>query len=95
MNSRVLGMIAAATAVAALMSVATPVANAEKLSEKTIKSECKDAGGTYTTVVKGNPNVKGSQRFSTCSYNDNEGNAYTDYYVDGTYSSTHKGHPPA
>jgi hypothetical protein len=94
MNRTVLEIIAVA-AVAAMMSVATPIANAEKLSEKTIKSECKDAGGTYTTVVKSNPNVKGSQRFSTCSYNDNEGNAYTDYYVDGTYSSTHKGHPPA
>jgi hypothetical protein len=93
MRSTVLEIIAAATAVAALMSVATPIANAEKLSEKTIKSECKDAGGTYTTVVKGDSN--GSQRFSTCAYNDNEGNAYTDYYVDGTYSSTHKGHPPA
>ena len=95
MNSTLISLIAAATAIGALMSVATPIAAADKISEKTIKSECKDAGGTYTTVVKSGPMTKGSQRFSTCAYKDNEGNAYTDYYVDGTYSSTHKGHPPA
>jgi len=79
-----LGALSAATAIAlgALISVAAPIANAEKISEKTIKSECKSAGGTYTSVVKG------GTRFSTCDYKDNEGNGFRDYYADGGYYST-------
>jgi hypothetical protein len=74
---------AAAIAVGAVITAAAPIANAEKISEKTIKSECKSAGGTYGTVVK-----QGT-RFSTCDYKDNEGNGYRDYYADGEYYSTH------
>ncbi|OBF33589.1 hypothetical protein A5724_18645 [Mycobacterium sp. ACS1612] len=73
---------AAAIAVGALLSVTAPIANAEKISEKTIKSECKSAGGTYTSVVKQ------GMRFSTCDYKDNEGNGFRDYYADGSYYST-------
>jgi hypothetical protein len=79
-----LGALSAATAIAfgALLSATAPIANAEKISEKTIKSECKSAGGTYTTTVKG------GTRFSTCDYKDNEGNGFRDYYADGWYYST-------
>jgi len=73
---------AAAIALGALVSATAPIANAEKISEKTIKSECKSAGGTYTSVVKG------GTRFSTCDYKDNEGNGFRDYYADGGYYST-------
>jgi hypothetical protein len=74
---------AATIAVSALLSVTAPVANAEKIPEKTIKSECKSAGGTYSSVVKG------GTRFSTCDYKDIGGNGYRDYYADGEYYSTH------
>ncbi len=74
---------AATIAVGALLSVTAPVANAEKIPEKTIKSECKSAGGTYSSVVKG------GTRFSTCDYKDIGGNGYRDYYADGEYYSTH------
>jgi hypothetical protein len=73
---------AAGIAFGALLSATAPIANAEKISEKTIKSECKSAGGTYTSVVKG------GTRFSTCDYKDNEGNGSRDYYADGEYYST-------
>ena len=73
---------AGAIAFAALISATAPIANAEKVSEKTIKSECSSAGGSYTSVVKQ------GMRFSTCSYKDNEGNGFRDYYADGSYYST-------
>jgi hypothetical protein len=73
---------AAAIAVGAIFAAAAPVAHAEKIPEKTIKSECKSAGGTYTTGV-----TQGT-RFSACSYKDNKGNGYRDYYADGEYYST-------
>ena len=79
-----LSTVAAAGAIAfgALISVTAPIANAEKIPEKTIKSECASAGGSYTSVVK-----QGT-RFSTCDYKDNEGNGFRDYYADGNYYST-------
>jgi spore coat protein U-like protein len=79
-----LGALTAAGAIAfgALVSATAPIANAEKISEKTIKSECSSAGGTYTSIVKG------GTRFSTCDYRDNEGNGFRDYYADGSYYST-------
>lgn len=73
---------AGAIAFGALFSATAPIANAEKITEKTIKSECSSAGGTYTTTVKG------GTRFSTCDYKDNEGNGFRDYYNNGTYYST-------
>ena len=59
------------------------VANAEPISEGTIKSECKAAGGTYGTSKKGR-----GVRFSTCTYKDINGNKYQDDYVGGVYSGT-------
>jgi hypothetical protein len=84
MHASRLGSLTAAAAVAfgALISATAPVANAEKNSEETIKSECSSAGGSYSSVVKG------GTRFSTCDYKDNEGNGYRDYYADGSYYST-------
>jgi hypothetical protein len=84
MRTSRLGALTAAAAIAlgALISATAPIANAEKISEKTIKSECGSAGGTYTSMVKG------GTRFSTCDYKDNEGNGYRDYYADGSYYST-------
>ena len=73
---------AAAIAFGVVVTATAPIAAAEKISEKTIKGECKSAGGSYTTVVKG------GTRFSTCDYKDNEGNGYRDYYADGSYYST-------
>lgn len=79
-----LGTLTAAGAIAlgALVSATAPIANAEKINEKTIKSECSSAGGSYTTTVKQ------GMRFSTCDYKDNEGNGYRDYYANGEYYST-------
>ena len=73
---------AGAIAFGALISATAPIANAEKITEKTIKSECSSAGGSYSTTVKG------GTRFSTCDYKDNEGNGYRDYYNNGEYYST-------
>ncbi|HKP41098.1 hypothetical protein [Mycobacterium sp.] len=73
---------AAAISLGAVFAATAPIAHAEKIPEKTIKSECSSAGGTYTSVVKG------GTRFSTCDYKDNEGNGYRDYYADGSYYST-------
>jgi hypothetical protein len=79
-----LGALSAAAAIAfgAVITATAPIASAEKIPEKTIKSECASAGGTYSTTVK-----QGT-RFSTCDYKDNEGNGYRDYYADGGYYST-------
>jgi hypothetical protein len=66
----------------ALISATAPIANAEKINEKTIKSECSSAGGSYTSITKN------GSRFSTCTYKDNEGNGFRDYYENGTYYST-------
>jgi len=84
MHASRLGALTADTSIAfgALISATAPIANAEKISEKTIKSECSSAGGSYSSVVKG------GTRFSTCDYKDNEGNGYRDYYANGSYYST-------
>ena len=66
----------------AMVFLTAPAAHAEKIPEKTNKSECASAGGTYTTTVQG------GTRFSTCTYKDNEGNKFRDYYADGGYYST-------
>lgn len=76
-------MIGAALTVGALTA---PTAQAEKIPEATIKSECKDVGGTYVSQVKG------GIRFSACRYKDLSGKTFTDFYADGEYYSTT---PPA
>jgi curli biogenesis system outer membrane secretion channel CsgG len=75
-------VVGAAVALAALLGTAAQ-ADAAPIKESTIKSECKSAGGSYSSV-----NKQGT-RFSTCKYKDNEGNGYVDYYADGEYYSTH------
>ena len=52
------------------------------IKESTIKSECKSAGGTY-----GSKTVEGTN-FSACHYKDNEGNGFSDFYLNGSYYST-------
>ncbi|KUH86538.1 MULTISPECIES: hypothetical protein [unclassified Mycobacterium] len=69
---------AGAIAVGALMSTTAPAAHAEKLSDKTIKSECKAAGGSYTK--------RGT--VSTCAYKDISGNSYIDIFSGGHYVTT-------
>ncbi|OBB47662.1 hypothetical protein A5752_22970 [Mycobacterium sp. 852002-51961_SCH5331710] len=64
--------------VGALMATTAPAAHAEKLSDQTIKSECKAAGGTY--------NKKGT--VSTCGYKDSSGKLNIDYYSGGHYVTT-------
>ncbi|WP_326545711.1 hypothetical protein QGN32_18280 [Mycolicibacterium sp. ND9-15] len=69
---------AVAIVVGALMTTTAPLAHAEKLSENTIKSECKAAGGSYTN--------RGT--VSTCAYKDIGGNSYTDIFSGGHYVTT-------
>jgi hypothetical protein len=66
----------------AMVTVEGAPASALRISEKTIKSECLDAGGTYGTKVLG------GNRFSSCTYTDYYGDVYTDYYENGEYHST-------
>jgi hypothetical protein len=74
---------AGAIAVGATMTVTAPAAHAQRLSENTIKSECKEAGGTYSTEA-----TKSGIRNSTCTYMDIDGDSWTDYYLDGEYEGT-------
>ena len=69
---------AGALAVGAVVFAAAPAAHAEKLSEKTIKSECKEAGGTY----------QNTGATSTCVYKDIKGKKYVDYFSGGHYVTT-------
>jgi hypothetical protein len=78
-TSRICAVILTAVA---MVTVAGAPASALRISEKTIRSECKNAGGTYSTVV-----YQGT-RFSTCTYQDYYGDWYRDYYADGEYYST-------
>jgi hypothetical protein len=66
----------------AVVTVATAPASARRISETTIRKECRDANGSYSTKVSG------GTRFSACAYRDISGNVYTDFYVNGEYSST-------
>jgi hypothetical protein len=85
LTAALVGTIAAGAIAAGAITLTAPPAHADKISETTIKSECKDAGGTYVTKV-----VEGT-RFSSCAYKDNDGNQSTDFYVRGVYTSTKEG----
>jgi hypothetical protein len=63
----------------AIVTVAAAPASALRISEKTIASECREAGGTYQTMTFQ------STRYSACLYHDIYGDAYADYYVNGEY----------
>ena len=74
------------TAVAMVTAAAAP-ADARRISERTIKKECRAANnGTYSTeVVKDGVGV--NNQFSSCTYHDGT-NWYTDYYMNGEYYNT-------
>jgi hypothetical protein len=65
-----------------MVTVAAAPASALRISENTIKRECRAANGSYSTKV-----VEGT-RFSACAYRDIYGDVYTDFYVDGDYDHT-------
>lgn len=76
-----LGVAIAAGAITLGATILTaPVSQAEP--ESTIQSECKSAGGTYTTTV-----ISG-HRYSKCCYTDAYGTQTCDSYDDGTYVVT-------
>ena len=80
---RLRSILAAAAMTVAALTLSAPAANAgEKIPEKTIKSECKEAGGTYSTTVEG------SNRHSSCTYKDIKGNGWVDMYTNGKYLLT-------
>jgi hypothetical protein len=82
---RTLTIIAGSGVILGALVLNAPVASAEPvkpIKESTIKSECKAAGGTYGTKT-----VEGT-RFSACHYKDNEGNGFSDFYLNGGYYST-------
>ena len=72
-------LAAVAPAIGAL-ALSSPAAMAEtkKIPEKTIKSDCQAAGGTYGTVV-----LDGGNRHSSCVYKDSNGNKHLDTYSNG------------
>lgn len=79
---RIASLFAAGAIALGAMTLATTNANAEPISEDTIKSECKDAGGSYHT------SVEGGNRNSSCIYADSDGDIYWDDYVNGEYTGT-------
>jgi hypothetical protein len=82
MNKSRLGSLFAAGAIALLVALTATAPAAYALSESTIKSECDQAGGEYTTTV-----INGD-RYSMCCYRDNQGKYYCDGYKNGQYQST-------
>jgi hypothetical protein len=72
----------------ALVTVAGAPTSALPISENTIRRECRLAKGVYETQVVYSNITKQTNRFSSCSYRDINGNSYTDYYVNGDYYST-------
>jgi hypothetical protein len=55
-----------------------PIANA--IPEKTIKSDCKSANGTYHS------GTANGHTYSSCTFKDVDGDTYTDTDVDGAYT---------
>lgn len=75
---------AGAIALGVAITLNAPAANAERISEGTIKSECRAAGGTYSTSF-----YKGiGERHSSCTYKDEDGDTWTDVYTNGEYQGT-------
>jgi hypothetical protein len=79
-----------AIAIGAMITVIAPAAHAEPIGEKTIKSECKSAGGTYQTKAQTGPRGR-IIRSSSCTYKDIDGDTWTDYYGNGEYLGTDPG----
>ncbi len=68
-----------------MKSPGQPAAQAKPLSEVTIKAECNQAGGSYSTANLGN-----GMRWSGCTYKAADGNTDTDNYNNGTYTTTNQ-----
>jgi hypothetical protein len=81
---------AGAIAIGAMMTVIAPAGHAEPIGEKTIKSACKSAGGTYQTSAQTGPHGR-ILRSTSCTYKDIDGDTWTDYYANGEYLGTDKG----
>jgi hypothetical protein len=75
-------LAATALAAGALVLSGTAAFAEEKIPEKTIKSECKAAGGTYSTVIDGR------NRYSTCEYTDISGEFWVDAFKNGKFVGT-------
>jgi hypothetical protein len=60
-----------------------PAAVAKPVSNSTLKSECKDAGGTWESVPDGNGGTE-----SSCKYRDIDGHQHIDYYKNGNFLGT-------
>ncbi|WP_319456699.1 MULTISPECIES: hypothetical protein [unclassified Mycobacterium] len=82
LRSLLVGSLFTASAVAGLIGLAAP---ANALSESTIESNCKTAGGTYGTIVRAD-----GVRVSTCCPSDKPGEisgGKCSIYVDGTLAA--------
>jgi hypothetical protein len=67
----------------ALGAMTAPVANAA-ISESTIKSECAQANGTYSSTGV----APDGHTYSACCYKDYKGQKWCDSYTDGGYTVT-------
>jgi hypothetical protein len=74
-------LLAAAVGIGALILSGAPAAHA--IPESTIESECKAAGGTYTSVI-----LSSGDRESSCCYTDIDGDKWCDVYHNGEYLGT-------
>ncbi|MCV7173436.1 hypothetical protein H7I41_26285 [Mycobacterium manitobense] len=91
-GSRLTSYLAVPAVALGLALGSAAVAGAEPISENTIKSECKAAGGTYGTTAPSGPKGRGS-RLSTCTFKDINGETSTDNYYDGHWTGTTSGPP--
>ncbi len=64
---------------AATIGPLASTAAAMPITQNTIKAECSESGGAYQWYGGG---------ASTCTYRDNEGTLYRDYYLNGVYTRT-------
>jgi hypothetical protein len=76
-------VLAAAVTIGATI-LSAPAAHA--IPESTIESECKAAGGTYTSGI-----LSSGDRESTCCYTDVYGDQWCDVYLNGEYLGTDPG----
>lgn len=75
----VVASLLSAGAIAATIGPLASTAAAMPITQNTIKAECSQAGGAYQWWGGGS---------STCTYRDNEGTLYRDYYLNGVYTRT-------
>jgi len=85
-HQRLIALLGAGAIAVGAMIATAAAADAAPISEGTIKSECKAAGGTYTTYP--GSKKKGTVRISSCTYKDINGDTYVDDYYGGEYAGT-------